>query len=96
MKIKTFAVITLITILSLFLSGQTTASIGATTHRSDLADATIEQRQDLPSAIAAQSNTINATKPKDIEGLRSSPVMFIENVGSSMATLNLRKAAPPA
>jgi hypothetical protein len=81
MKIKTFIIIILITVFSLFLSGQTTASIGATTQRADLADATIGQRQDLPSAIAAQSTTINATKTNDIEGLRSSPVMFIENVG---------------
>jgi hypothetical protein len=66
MKIKTFAVITLITVFSLFLSGQTTASIGATTHRSDPADATLEQRQDLPSATAAQSTTKNATKTSDI------------------------------
>ena len=81
MKIKTFIIIIHITILSLFLSGQTTASNGATTQRADLAGANIEQRQDLPLAIAAQSTTINATKTNDIEGLRSSPVMFIENVG---------------
>jgi len=63
MKAKALALITLLALLALTLSGPATASVGATL------------------AVAPQPAETDSPQARIAEALRSSPVMFIQNVG---------------